>query len=148
MNIRPAKRDQAAVADVKTRLREPLRARLERAARDHGISMNQEICNRLERSFQREEEFGGLEGRERAHLALSAFNTAGARWARERGVSGAWQNDPECYLVAALAAAHALMLGAPEGLDVRTLSLHVGSFKSGQATRIINQPRRSKGGKQ
>jgi Arc-like DNA binding domain len=147
MNIQPVKRDQTAVADVKTRLREPLRAKLERAARHRGVSMNAEICDRLERSFQREEEFGGLEGRGRAHLALSAFNTAGARWARERGVSGAWENDPECYLVAALAAAHSLMIGAPEGLDMRLLSLHVASFKAQQLGRIVNQPKR-KGGKQ
>jgi hypothetical protein len=146
MNVQTMRRDRRAVADVKTRLREPLRARLERAARHRGVSMNAEICDRLERSFQREEEFGGLEGRVRAHLTFSAFNTAGTQWARDRDVSGAWENDPECYLVAALAAAEALMISAPEGLDLPTLSLHVGSLKSRLMTRIINRPKR-KGGK-
>jgi hypothetical protein len=147
MNVQLVKRDRTAVADVKTRLREPLRAKLERAARDHGVSMNAEIVGRLERSFARDEEFGGLQGRERAHMALSAFNTAGAQWARDRGVSDAWENDPECYLTAALAAAETLMISAPEGLDLPTLSLHVGSLKSRLMTRIINRPKR-KGGKQ
>ena len=144
MNIQTVKRDRTAVADVKTRLREPLRARLERAAKHRGVSMNSEIVDRLERSFARDEDFGGPQGRVRAHLALLAFNAAGARWAREQGVSGTWEDDPVCYLVAALAAADALMTGAPEGLDIATLSLHVGSFKSRQMGRIINRPKRSK----
>jgi hypothetical protein len=148
MNIQPVKRDQTAVADVKTRLREPLRAKLERAARHRGVSMNAEICDRLERSFQRDEEFGGLEGRVRAHLALSAFNTAGQQWARTKGLRGAWENDPECYLVAALEAARSLMIGAPEGLDLNIMARHVAHFKTLQATRILNQPKRSKGDKQ
>jgi hypothetical protein len=148
MNIQPLKRDRTALADVKTRLREPLRAKLERAARHNGVSMNAEICARLERSFQQQEEFGGPEGRERAHLALAAFNTAGRRWASVRGVRGAWENDPECYLVATLEAALSLMIGAPEGLDLRTLELHVDSLKTQLATRILNQPKRNKGDKQ
>jgi hypothetical protein len=43
-------RDATAMADIKIRMREPLRADIERAARDKGISMNAEMLERLGRA--------------------------------------------------------------------------------------------------
>ena len=42
-----ADRDRTATVDLKMRMKEPLRARLESAARDRGISMNAEAVGRL-----------------------------------------------------------------------------------------------------
>ena len=46
-------RDDAATAEIKLRMKEPLRAKIESAARERGISMNAEMVDRLERSFER-----------------------------------------------------------------------------------------------
>ena len=58
-----AEREQYAVVELKVRVKEPLRDRIEAAARDRGVSMNAEVISRLERSFARENDvadaFGG-----------------------------------------------------------------------------------------
>jgi hypothetical protein len=46
-----AKRNETATAQLKVRLREPLRARIEAAAKRSGHSLNTEIVGRLERSI-------------------------------------------------------------------------------------------------
>jgi Arc-like DNA binding domain len=48
-----ADRDQATTVQLKVRMKEPLRADLEKAAHRRGVSMNAEIVRRLERSFER-----------------------------------------------------------------------------------------------
>ena len=59
-----AQRGQDAVAQLKARLREPLRARLEASAKVRGVSLNTELVDRLEQSFAREEtHLGGLRWR-------------------------------------------------------------------------------------
>ena len=50
-----AQRKQSATVDLKVRVKEPLRAALERAARQRGRSLNAEIVQRLERSLQDED---------------------------------------------------------------------------------------------
>ena len=48
-------RAKSATIDLKVRMKEPLRACIEEAAREHGVSMNAEIVNRLARTFREEE---------------------------------------------------------------------------------------------
>lgn len=48
-----AKRDQTALVQLKVRMREPLRARMEQDAKRRGVSINAEIVDRLERSLDR-----------------------------------------------------------------------------------------------
>lgn len=56
-------RKKSDTVQLKVRMKEPLRARLEKAAKARGVSLNTEAVERMERSFQREEtkfeEFGG-----------------------------------------------------------------------------------------
>jgi argonaute-like protein implicated in RNA metabolism and viral defense len=47
-----AKRPQTALVGLLVRMREPLRKKLEVAARKKGVSLNSELVGRLERSFQ------------------------------------------------------------------------------------------------
>lgn len=47
-------RDKKAVVQLKVRMREPLRAKLEKAATQKGVSLNSEIVERLERTCERE----------------------------------------------------------------------------------------------
>jgi hypothetical protein len=48
-----ADRDETTIAQLKVRMREPLRALLEESARHRGASVNAEIVHRLKRSFER-----------------------------------------------------------------------------------------------
>jgi hypothetical protein len=48
-------RDETANAQLKVRMKEPLRAALEKAAQERGVSLNAEIVHRLERSFDLEQ---------------------------------------------------------------------------------------------
>lgn len=48
------KRKPTAKAQIKVRLQETLRSRLEMEAKKHGVSLNQEIVRRLERSLEQE----------------------------------------------------------------------------------------------
>jgi len=48
----PKPKKASDIINLKLRLREDLRARLEYAAADHGYSMNTEIIRRLEESFR------------------------------------------------------------------------------------------------
>jgi hypothetical protein len=71
------KRATAATVELGLRVKEPMRARIERSARDHGLSMNGEMVDRLEASFAREDAldrfFGGQEIRQLATLWAAAF---------------------------------------------------------------------------
>ena len=49
-----AKRSEKALVGLTLRLREPLRRKLEAAAKKRGVSLNAELVARLERSFQTE----------------------------------------------------------------------------------------------
>jgi hypothetical protein len=51
------KRPKTAVAQLKVRLRETLRAQLEKSAKQHGLSLNAEIAKRLDQSFEWERAF-------------------------------------------------------------------------------------------
>lgn len=50
-----AKRKVSDTVDLKVRMKEPLRQRLEKAALRRGISMNAEAVERLEQSFKSED---------------------------------------------------------------------------------------------
>lgn len=49
------KRAKTDTVHISTRLREPLRAKLEAAAKRNGVSLNAEMAARLDRSFERAE---------------------------------------------------------------------------------------------
>jgi hypothetical protein len=52
-------REAAATVDIKIRMKEPLRAKIEEAAKNHGVSMNAEMVSRLNNSFTEEQTLGG-----------------------------------------------------------------------------------------
>jgi hypothetical protein len=60
-------RDPTAAVQLKFRVREGLRAKLEAAAKEHGLTLNAEITMRLEQSFELDALKRELEV-ERAHL--------------------------------------------------------------------------------
>ena len=111
MNPRP----KTALAGMKIRLREPLRARLESAAKRSGTSLNKELVARLEQSFTKDAAFGGSDIRHMAMLMASAFALNGSRRAEEKSLDR-WTGDPDCFLAGMLGVMDALMIAAPRPL--------------------------------
>ncbi len=66
------RRSKAATVDLKLRLKEPLRAAIETAARENGVSMNSEMVRHLERSIDRDDARGG----QRVAAIVEAMATA------------------------------------------------------------------------
>lgn len=82
-------RPKSATIDLKVRMKEPLRARIERAAKHRGVSLNAEIVDRVEKSFQQEDALGGPE-------LVGLFQMmAGAVAIIEARTSAKWTSDWE-----------------------------------------------------
>ncbi len=106
-------REPTAVVQLKVRMREPLRARIDDAAQRRGVSMNAEIVERLERSFliqdptvesiARMMAIAFLRGGQRGAKAVQH-----PRWAPEK-----WIDDPKCFRAAGTAVIEALKLVQP-----------------------------------
>lgn len=134
------RRRQTAKADLKIRLKEPMRARIERAASKRGVSMNAEMVDRLERSFGQDDSFGGPQWRQTAHLMLSAFAIAGQRRADSKRFVGDWMTDADCYLAAVCGVIEGLTIGAHRGaLDRDYVGAVIESLKGRLATRLVNK---------
>jgi hypothetical protein len=114
------KRDAKAMADIKIRIREPLRAEIERAAKRRGISMNAEMNERLSASYER--------GRVLDEALNFAYGEDGAGLLRLLGevirdAPGAcglsshsnWLDDPSAYAMAAQGAIRVLQRLQPAG---------------------------------
>jgi hypothetical protein len=91
-----AKRSRKAVVEVGLRVREPLRAKVEKAAKARGVSMNAEMVARLERSFATEEVWGGPEMLRVAELMAGAFYHTGLSASVGREPAD-WLGDPAVY---------------------------------------------------
>lgn len=97
---------------LKLRMKEPLRAAIERSAEERGVSMNADVIDRLERSFDRERMvehlFGGPEVFGIAQIIARAMHErlrdVGLRKRRALEVPTAWLMDPYAYDQAVTAA--------------------------------------------
>lgn len=109
-------RDDAALATIKIRMREPLRSEIERAATRNGCSMNAEMVTRLSRSFIEEKAAGGPELRRIAYIMAAAFGSRGCAYAAANGRSAEpshWMNDSASYRAATIAVIEALLAQYP-----------------------------------
>lgn len=103
-----AKRGDSPTADIKVRMREPLRAAIEAAASVNSVSMNAEAVDRLQRSFDEQALFASQDTRVWAILMAREFHKAGVAAAAHRDVDQAdkvWMSDPD----ALLSASHSVM---------------------------------------
>jgi hypothetical protein len=110
-----AQRNRPETIQVGLRLKEPLRAALENAASQRGVSMNAEIVRRLEASF---EQAGGPEVQELTRLWQAAFLRGLGLGARALGLpeqeAGAALRDPFGYRTAVHAGTDALLAAQPK----------------------------------
>lgn len=121
----PRTRDQKAIVDIKIRMREPLRAQIEKAAAVRGVSMNAEMINRLDRSFQRgdllDEALSLRWGSRMAKIMQGvavAMETVGDQAflaAEGRDPRGRWHEHPYAFDRALEAAKRALNFFRPKG---------------------------------
>ena len=87
-----ARRAQSDTVQLKTRMKEPLRAKLEAAAEEKGISLNAEAVQRLERSFFDENTAQYLLGF--AAHSMMALRCLGDAVAKIEGETGrTWHED-------------------------------------------------------
>jgi hypothetical protein len=90
-----AERADTAKAQIKLRLREPLRAKLEAEAKQSGFSLNTEIVRRLENSLT-EEEMGGIVFRDKEMFTLvNLFASVVRAFEINRGKK--WSEDMEIF---------------------------------------------------
>ena len=100
------KRPKTATVDLKVRMKEPLRAKIETSAKKSGISLNAEVVRRIESSFEAEKResliasqatgslyasFGGLEGFMVMRLLANAISTMEITSERK------WREDPALF---------------------------------------------------
>lgn len=107
-----AKRGDSPIADLKVRMREALRAKVEAAAAANLVSMNTEAVVRLERSFDEEQLFSSQEMRLWAVLKAGEFHKAGVSAAANSGVDQtdkAWMNDAQSLLLASFSVMRAMI---------------------------------------
>lgn len=140
-----APREDAATVDLKVRMKEPLRAKVEAAAAQRGVSMNSEAVYRLERSFTEEDAIGGATMKRLAHVMVASFFLGGERSAfGKEGMPTVedWINDPHCYREAVVSLLDALVHRAPDWQTVEGKNLYFNAIQSQLATRERNEDAR------
>ena len=114
-----AKRGKSPRAQVPLRIPEALRARIEKAAKETGQSMNAEIIDRLEGSFGTEDRLGGPRLVEIVEAMASAMKTTGQTaslvFSDNAMNRGEWLRLPYAFNQAAKAAAAVLEHHRPKG---------------------------------
>ena len=105
----PNTRSRDAVIQLKARMHEPLRARLEKLAKQRGVSLNTELVDRIKESFAKEDSVGGPRRLQTiVRLITAAFILGGQRAAHRKHPKWRYRiglNDPACYEEAASGAA-------------------------------------------
>lgn len=143
-----ATRRQSATVDLKVRMKEPLRAKLERVARQRGVSMNAEAVDRLERSFIEAESWGGVAVLNLARLAAAALVQAGQREAQSKNLPpDQWVNDNHCYMAALEFAMKVLLDAQPSKLHTNLKSKKISAqLRRGAAWRHVRDQETERGG--
>ncbi len=113
-----AQRKKTATVQLKVRMKEALRARIEKAAKAGSVSMNAEILERLERSFETENQYGGPLATvlvDRIGRAMAAVGECDGFYAfNKTGHEREWLNYQIPYARAAAAAVAILDINRPK----------------------------------
>jgi hypothetical protein len=113
-----AKRTKQAKAEIKIRLTEALRAKIERAARTRGISMNSEMIEGLDRYYADMDAAGGPEIAKIIRIFGDAFSLGGRRGTEALGHSDwkpdRWVTDQFSFKAAVVSAFDAVKTQEPQ----------------------------------
>ena len=105
-------RPKSATVDLKVRMKEPLRARIEKSAKLGGRSLNAEVVRRLESSFAREEQVSEALGGDELY-ALFRMLGAATNLIEER-LGKSWSSDYEAFIAVRSAWDRLLKEAGPE----------------------------------
>ncbi len=137
-----AKRGKSPRAQVPLRIPEALRARIERAANQAGMSMNAEILGRLERSFEAEDRRGGPRVVELIEIIGTMMKRtgehAGFLETRKRANLGEWLDLPYAYHQATKAANTILKHYKPKGKVIAPKARHFAAMGAA----IVSDPKK------
>lgn len=134
-----AARDQTATVQLKIRMREALRARLEQAAEARQVSLNAEAVERLQGSFGQEDAWGGPGVKQMAMLMASTFVLSGEMAARGTADPPEdWKKDAYCYQQAMVGVLDALLKYHPDHSVERMNDLYY-AIKSRFAGTLLNE---------
>ena len=119
-----AKRGKSPRAQVPLRIPEAQRARIEKAAKARGVSMNAEIVERLERSFQTEDRLGGPRVAGLIEIVAATMKLVGeqaAFWVDSSRLhnQGGWLDQPYGFEQAKQAAESVIEAHRPPGKIVQ-----------------------------
>lgn len=106
-----AKRSRSDTVQLKARMKEPLRAKLEAAAEAKGISLNAEMVHRLEQSFLADEFLGGPGNATAAKLVGLILQDVEARTGKS------WREDKDTYYGAFAAVATVMRVLGPQDVS-------------------------------
>jgi hypothetical protein len=143
----PRKRKEADTVQISVRAKEPLRRQLEEAAKERGVSMNVEIIDRLQRSFENErrieEIFGSREVYGLMHIVAAAIHETGraAGFYATHSLEGAagWLRHPFAYDEAVKAAMKVFEVFRPKGSPSPPAHLVHQNLGRGFANGILNE---------
>ncbi|SJM33126.1 hypothetical protein [Mesorhizobium delmotii] len=126
-----AKRGDSPTADLKVRMKEPLRAKIEAAAAAKGVSMNAEAVDRLDRSFDDDTLFGSSVVRNWAIRLAHTFHDAGSR-DEQMDQSSSWMRDPDALAKATYVAMQSLItdLARNPGVSFETAEMYVNELRA------------------
>ena len=113
-----ARRPGSEIVQVKARMREDLRRKLEREAASRGLTVNAEILRRLESSFTEQTALGGPELQNIAHIMAATFAHSGTMQAVAEGhpdwTPHEWLLHQTCYREAMVSVMIALLEFLPD----------------------------------
>jgi hypothetical protein len=141
-----AGREESQTVQLGLRMKEPLRAELEKAAKRHGLSMNAEIVRRLETSFAQEQRLADVFGSEELFALMrgiaGVMDNIGQRLTREGGERGGWIHDPQAYANSLQIAATMLNTLALQGGEALTKHEHFPQIEEGRQRRLEEERER------
>jgi hypothetical protein len=126
-----AKREQSDTVQLNLRIKEPIRQKIEESARDHGVSMNAEMVDRIQKSFDIDGTIGDIFGSSQIFgimkIIASTMNEMGRseyyRSQRALDLGDRWLSDPYAYDEAMGAAVRVLEALRPKGEIVAPIPL-------------------------
>jgi hypothetical protein len=129
---------------IAVRVSPPLHQEIAAVAKAAQSTMSAEMDRLLRAALEIRKRLPGSAAAQAIEMATLGFILAGNRRAKEKGITGAWENDLECRRAAILAACTPLITEFLSD-DPQEQILTVESLKGRIWTAIANRPRRSEG---
>lgn len=112
-----AARKPTQTVQLTVRMKEPLRAALELAAKGREVSLNAEVIERLERSFEHEQRISDAFGDQRIYAIMRMIGAALDSFRKPNQERPAWLDDPIDFDIMAATVIKLLTMFRPADID-------------------------------